>query len=193
VTTEGSRGGETDRFDTPRAACKIQQICKLLRHRAEFAFAFNAPAKRPLEWNKRDNKQEQAQQQAGTSVAAVRVRHQTKRPAEQFRPGAIREFQFPEYPDFRTRVNSRFRERIDNLPELLRPLPRQILAEGLPELAIVPERIRLGGLEPPPRGRFFREDVQLVPPVYLDPEVLRYLAACAAMRGVSLGELVNSC
>jgi hypothetical protein len=42
------------------------------------------------------------------------------------------------------------------------------------------------------RGKFFREDVQLVPPVHLDPEVLSYLAACAAMRGVSLSELVNA-
>jgi hypothetical protein len=51
------------------AACKIQQNYNLLPHRAEFAFAFNVPAKRPLEQNKRDNKQEQAQKQAGTSTA----------------------------------------------------------------------------------------------------------------------------
>jgi hypothetical protein len=78
------------------AACKIQQICKLLPHRTKFAFGFNAPTKRPLEWNKRNNKPEQVQQQAGTSATRiVRVKHQTKRPAGRSRPGAIREFQFP--------------------------------------------------------------------------------------------------
>ena len=41
------------------------------------------------------------------------------------------------------------------------------------------------------RGRFFRRDAQLIPPVHLDPEVLRYLAERAQARGTSLNELVN--
>src|ERR1700676_588479 len=50
-----------------RAACKIQQICKRLPRRTELAFGFNTPPKRPLERNKRNYKQEQAQQQGETS------------------------------------------------------------------------------------------------------------------------------
>jgi predicted HicB family RNase H-like nuclease len=41
------------------------------------------------------------------------------------------------------------------------------------------------------RGKLFRRDVQLIPPVHLDPEVLRYLAERAEARGTSLNELVN--
>ena len=41
------------------------------------------------------------------------------------------------------------------------------------------------------RGEFFRRDVQLIPPVHLDPEVLSYLAERAQARGTSLNELVN--
>jgi hypothetical protein len=41
------------------------------------------------------------------------------------------------------------------------------------------------------RGKFYRCDAQLVPPVHLDPEVLRYLAARAEARGTSLSTLVN--
>ena len=41
------------------------------------------------------------------------------------------------------------------------------------------------------RGKFFRRDVQLIPPVHLDPEVLSYLAERAEARGTSLNELVN--
>jgi predicted HicB family RNase H-like nuclease len=41
------------------------------------------------------------------------------------------------------------------------------------------------------RGKFFRRDVQMIPPVHLDPEVLSYLAARAAARGTSLNDLVN--
>ncbi len=37
------------------------------------------------------------------------------------------------------------------------------------------------------RGKFYRPDAQLIPPVHLDPEVLSYLAA----RGTSLSTLVN--
>jgi hypothetical protein len=42
------------------------------------------------------------------------------------------------------------------------------------------------------RGRFFREDATLVPPVHLDPDVLTFLSARAESRGISLNELVNA-
>jgi hypothetical protein len=45
-------------------ACKIQQNYKLLPHRTGFAFGFNSPTKRTLEWNKRNNKREQVKEQA---------------------------------------------------------------------------------------------------------------------------------
>ena len=41
------------------------------------------------------------------------------------------------------------------------------------------------------RGRFFRQDAALVPPVHLDPEVIAFLTARAQARGMSLNELVN--
>ena len=41
------------------------------------------------------------------------------------------------------------------------------------------------------RGRFFRPDAVLTPPVHLDPEVLAFLTARAAARGISLNDLVN--
>jgi hypothetical protein len=41
------------------------------------------------------------------------------------------------------------------------------------------------------RGKFYRSDAQLIPPVHLDPEVLSYLAARAEARGTSLNDLVN--
>jgi hypothetical protein len=41
------------------------------------------------------------------------------------------------------------------------------------------------------RGKFYRRDVQVIPPVHLDPEVLSYLAARAEARGTSLNDLVN--
>jgi hypothetical protein len=41
------------------------------------------------------------------------------------------------------------------------------------------------------RGKFYRKDAALVPPVHLDPEVLGYLAARAEARGTSLSALVN--
>jgi hypothetical protein len=43
-----------------------------------------------------------------------------------------------------------------------------------------------------PRGRFYRQDATLVPPVHLDPEVLAFLSARARARGVSLNDLVNA-
>jgi hypothetical protein len=42
------------------------------------------------------------------------------------------------------------------------------------------------------RGRFFRPDVVLAPPVHLDPEVLAFLTIRAEARGTSLSELVNT-
>jgi predicted HicB family RNase H-like nuclease len=42
------------------------------------------------------------------------------------------------------------------------------------------------------RGKFYRPDAELVPPVHLEPEVLAFLAARAAARGVSLSDLVNT-
>ena len=41
------------------------------------------------------------------------------------------------------------------------------------------------------RGRFYRRDAELVPPVHLEPEVLKYLQARADARGTSLSQLVN--
>ena len=41
------------------------------------------------------------------------------------------------------------------------------------------------------RGRFYRDDAVLIPPVHLDPEVLAFLTARAEARGISLNELVN--
>jgi hypothetical protein len=42
------------------------------------------------------------------------------------------------------------------------------------------------------RGRFFRPDATLVPPVHLDPDVLTFLRSRAEARGISLNELVNA-
>jgi hypothetical protein len=42
------------------------------------------------------------------------------------------------------------------------------------------------------RGRFYRRDSALTPPVHLDPEVLAFLTARADACGVSLSELVNA-
>jgi hypothetical protein len=42
------------------------------------------------------------------------------------------------------------------------------------------------------RGRFFRPDAVLAPPVHLDPEVLAFLTIRAEARGTSLSELVNT-
>ncbi len=41
------------------------------------------------------------------------------------------------------------------------------------------------------RGRFYREDAVLAPPVHLDPEVLAFLTARAEARGIPLNDLVN--
>jgi hypothetical protein len=42
------------------------------------------------------------------------------------------------------------------------------------------------------RGRFQREGAILAPPVHLDADVLAFLSARAAARGLSLNELVNA-
>ena len=42
------------------------------------------------------------------------------------------------------------------------------------------------------RGRFYRQGAVLAPPVHLDADVLAFLAARAAARGMSLNELVNA-
>jgi hypothetical protein len=42
------------------------------------------------------------------------------------------------------------------------------------------------------RGKFHRPGAELVPPIHLEPEVLAFLAARAAARGVSLSDLVNT-
>ncbi len=42
------------------------------------------------------------------------------------------------------------------------------------------------------RGKFYRADVQLIPPVHLEPEVLADPSSRAQARGVSLSSLVNT-
>ena len=41
------------------------------------------------------------------------------------------------------------------------------------------------------RGKFHRPDVTLNLPVYLDADVLDYLAATAKMKGVEVNDMVN--
>jgi hypothetical protein len=41
------------------------------------------------------------------------------------------------------------------------------------------------------RGKFYRKDAVLVPPVHLDPEILSFLLDRAHARGSTLDELVN--
>ena len=42
------------------------------------------------------------------------------------------------------------------------------------------------------RGKFFRKNVELHLPVYLDDEVLAYLQERARAKGIELNELVNA-
>jgi hypothetical protein len=42
------------------------------------------------------------------------------------------------------------------------------------------------------RGKFYRPNPMLTPPVHLEPEVLAFFAARAEARGVSLNELINA-
>ncbi len=41
------------------------------------------------------------------------------------------------------------------------------------------------------RGKFYRPDLTLIPPVHLEPQVLDYLAERAKAKGTTLNELVN--
>ena len=41
------------------------------------------------------------------------------------------------------------------------------------------------------RGKFFRKDAVLVPPVHLKPEVLAFLQARASAKGTTVSVLVN--
>lgn len=41
------------------------------------------------------------------------------------------------------------------------------------------------------RGKFFRNATRLVPPLYLEPDVLDYLSKLAVMQGTSLSDIVN--
>ncbi len=42
------------------------------------------------------------------------------------------------------------------------------------------------------RGKFFAAEAIFVPPVHLEPEVLKYLSHRAEERGTSLNDLVNA-
>ncbi|WP_028347825.1 hypothetical protein [Bradyrhizobium murdochi] len=42
------------------------------------------------------------------------------------------------------------------------------------------------------RGKFFREEARLMPPIHLDPEVFDYLSKRALAQRVSLSSLVNT-
>jgi hypothetical protein len=41
------------------------------------------------------------------------------------------------------------------------------------------------------RGKFYRADAKLNLPIYLEAEVLSYLAAIAAKKGIALSQLAN--
>ncbi len=41
------------------------------------------------------------------------------------------------------------------------------------------------------RGKFFRPNLRLIPPLRLEPEVLDFLATRAQERGVTLNQLLN--
>jgi hypothetical protein len=41
------------------------------------------------------------------------------------------------------------------------------------------------------RGKFFRKDAALKIPVYLEPEVRRFLTERAKAKGIEVGDLVN--
>jgi hypothetical protein len=57
-------------FTSIEGRTKVQQNYKPLPHRGRFAFGFNTAAKRPLEWNKRNNKPEQVKEQARRKVSS---------------------------------------------------------------------------------------------------------------------------
>ena len=41
------------------------------------------------------------------------------------------------------------------------------------------------------RGKFYKPNLRLIPPVRLDPEVLDFLATRAQQRGTTINQLVN--
>ena len=41
------------------------------------------------------------------------------------------------------------------------------------------------------RGKFFRPNLRLIPPVRLEPEVLDFLATSAQARGTTVNHLIN--
>lgn len=41
------------------------------------------------------------------------------------------------------------------------------------------------------RGKFYRPNLRLIPPVRLEPEVLDFLAIRASQRGTTVNQLVN--
>ena len=41
------------------------------------------------------------------------------------------------------------------------------------------------------RGKFFRPDIEIRTPIYLDEDVQRYLSNRATQKGIPLSELVN--
>jgi predicted HicB family RNase H-like nuclease len=41
------------------------------------------------------------------------------------------------------------------------------------------------------RGKFYRPNLRLIPPVRLEPEVLDFLATRASQRGTTVNQLVN--
>lgn len=41
------------------------------------------------------------------------------------------------------------------------------------------------------RGKFYKADARLLPPIHLDPKILSYLSERAEARGTSLNTLVN--
>ncbi len=53
----------------------------------------------------------------------------------------------------------------------------------------MPDEIDFAGAA---RGKFYHPDAKLNLPVYLDQEVLAYLAALASKKGVQVSELANS-
>ena len=41
------------------------------------------------------------------------------------------------------------------------------------------------------RGKFYKADARLIPPIHLEPKILNYLSERAEARGTSLNVLIN--
>jgi hypothetical protein len=41
------------------------------------------------------------------------------------------------------------------------------------------------------RGKFYRPNLKLIPPVHLEPEILDYLSQRAKAKGITLDKIVN--